>query len=155
MHTKRYPSRNRVWSLSLCLIAALGLGESAAQTSLGHRQLGNRIIIDQADHWRHWTGPTHVVDVLPDGSFKPHFFRHVYDIIAEDRESFAQPVDAPGIRKDDQAIMNLNRTPVLESDGSFKTSKAEKVSKFLDRDFKRFPNNVSHIPINGLQKING
>ena len=149
MHTKRYPSRNRVWSLSLCLIAALGLGESAAQTSLGHRQLGNRIIIDQADHWRHWTGPTHVVDVLPDGTFKPHFFRHVYDIIAEDRESFAQPVDAPGIRKDDQAIMNLNRTPVLESDGSFKTSKAEKVSKFLDRDFKRFPNNVSHIPING------
>ena len=149
MYPMSYHFRNRFWPLGLCFVAVLGCGAADAQPASGHRQLGNRIIVDRADHWRHWTGPTHVVDVLPDGTLKPHYFRQVYDIIAEDRDIYAKPVAGPGIRKDDRAIMNLRRTPTLEDDGSFAVGKSEKVSKFLDRDFGRFPGNTSYMPIDG------
>ena len=148
MKRKRYSYWSRTWPLVLGLVALAGQ-QVGAQIALGHRQQGDRIIVDRADHWRHWTGPTHVVDVLEDGTFKPHFFRQVYDIIAEDRDLFANPVDEPGIRKEDRAIMNLRRTPGLEDDGSLTVGKAEQLIKFLDRDFKRFPGNDSHIPIDG------
>ena len=146
MNRKRYSRWSQVWALAF---GCLALQQVSAQAPLGHRLQGDHIIVDKASYWRHWTGPSHVVDVHPDGIVKPHFFRHVYNIIAEDREIFAKPVDQPGIRKADRAIMNLQRTPTLEADGSFTFSKAEQLIKFLNRDFKRFPGNHSQIPIDG------
>jgi hypothetical protein len=154
MNRKRYSCCSRACPLILLCLATLAVQEISAQIALGHRQQGERIIVDRADHWRHWTGPTHVIDVLPDGTLKPHFFRQVYDIIAEDRDLFAKPVDQPGIRKKERAIMNLRRTPALEEDGSLTLGKAQQLIKFLDRDFLRFPGNDSHMPVGGqLQAI--
>ena len=112
MNRKYYSRWSRVWALAF---GCLALQQANAQAPLGHRLQGDRIIVDQASYWRHWTGPSHVVDVHPDGTVKPHFFRHVYNIIAEDRTVFAKPVDQPGIRKADRAIMNLQRTPDIGS----------------------------------------
>ncbi|MCE2451146.1 MAG: hypothetical protein J4F35_23175 [Candidatus Latescibacteria bacterium] len=146
MSHKRYSRWSQAWALAF---GCLALQQVSAQAPLGHRLQDDRIIVDRASYWRHWTGPSHVVDVHPDGIVKPHFFRHVYNIIAEDRAVFAKPVDQPGIRKADRAIMNLQRTPILEADGSFTLGKTEQLIKFLDRDFERFPGNDSQIPING------
>ena len=138
-------------SLIPCLLALLGqVGDSAAQAPVGHRFEGEKIVVDLPDHWRNWTGPTHVVDVEEDGTFKPHFFRRVFDIVAEDRGIYGKPLEEPGIRKADVAIMNLERTFALEDDGSVKVGKkTEQLIKFLNRDFLRFPGNESHIRIDG------
>ena len=146
MNRKHYSRWSRVGALALGWLA---LQPVTAQVPLGHRLQGDRILVDQASYWRHWSGPSHVVDVHLDGTVRPHFFRHVYDIIAEDRAVFAKPVARPGIRKADRAIMNLGRTPTLEEDGSLALGKAEQLIKFLNRDFKRFPGNDSQIPLNG------
>ena len=135
-----------VWALALGWLA---LQPVSAQVPLGHRLQGDRILVDQASYWRHWSGPSHVVDVHPNGTVKPHFFRHVYNIVAEDREVFAKPVDQPGIRKADRAIMNLRRTPTLEADGRLALGKSEQLIKFLNRDFNRFPGNDSQLPLGG------
>ncbi len=132
-----------------CLLALLATaGDVASQVPVGHRFEGEKIIVDLPDHWRNWTGPTHVVDVEEDGTFKPHFFRRVYDIVAEDQGVYGKPVEEPGIRKADVAIMNLERSFTLDDDGNVVVgAKTEKLKKFLDRDFLRFPGNESHIRI--------
>lgn len=134
-----------------CLLMVLGwVGDSAAQVPLGHRFEGEKIVVDLPDHWRNWTGPTHVVDIEEDGTFKPHFFRRVFDIIAEDRGVYGKPVEEPGIRKADVGIMNLERSFVRGDDGSVTVgAKPEKLNKFLDRDYLRFPGNESHIQLDG------
>jgi len=134
-----------------CLLMVLGwVGDSAAQVPLGHRFEGEKIVVDLPDHWRNWTGPTHVVDIEEDGTFKPHFFRRVFDIIAEDRGVYGKPVEEPGIRKADVAIMNLERSFVRGDDGSVTVgAKPEQLIKFLNRDYLRFPGNESHIQLDG------
>jgi hypothetical protein len=88
-----------------------------------------------------------MVDVRPDGVVRSHFFRRVYDVIAEDIDRFEKPVETPGIRKEDLAIANLERRIAYTEEGELELGKTKKISSFLNENYLRFPGNETHIVI--------
>ena len=137
--------RLRTVELALCVLILSFAATSAAQSGNGYRIDDNKIIVDTAQLWAKWKGPRHVIDVRPDGEVQPHYFRRVYDVIAEDLATFSRPVAPPGIRKQDMAIGNLRSSVVYNEAGDLELGKKEKLSKFLDANYLRFPGNEVHL----------
>ena len=126
----------------LAWAAIAGFGISAAQAQMGgYRLTDTEIIVDTQEHWARWSRPEHVLDLV-DGQVRPHFFRHVYSILAEDLASFRRPIEKPTIRKADRTILTVGRTPVLTREGELKLEE-QKIGRYLDADFGRFPGNAT------------
>jgi len=107
----------------LCLLfLASGRQEAAAQRPKGHRITSSRIAVDSPTHWRSWQLPTHAVDVTPEGSVKPHFFRQRYNIL-DDLDTFARTL--PGLKRKtkETAILNIDSTRTLDVQGNVITEK--------------------------------
>ena len=75
---------------ALCLSVALLAGGALPLHAQGHRIIGDRVIVDQARHWRAWTSPTHLVHVEADGWVRARDFRSVYSLLQDG--SFSRPV---------------------------------------------------------------
>ncbi len=131
----------------LCLVLS-GTPTLLAQVPLGHRVTDTRISVEGADHWGHWSLPSHVLDIEPDGTVHPHYFRQIYDVIAGDRGTFRNPVEPPSLRGEDRGIGNLSRTPARTREGDLALDE-ERIGSYLDDDFGRWPGNESQIVLNG------
>ena len=130
--------------LAWAAIAGFGISHSRAQSA---DVTDTQIIVETQEHWAQWSRPEHVLDLV-DGQVRPHFFRHVYNILAEDQASFRRPIDAPRIRGADRTIRTVDRTPVIDREGKLKLAE-EKIGKYLDQDFGRIPSDVTRIVLAG------
>ena len=119
-----------------------------AQPAQVYRVTDSKIMVDTQGHWEHWTMPRHVLDITSDGVVRPHAFRRIYNLIEEDRETFRRAIEQPNIRRDDRVIMSIGRTLVRTRDGDLKLEE-QKVGKYLNSDFRRFPGNETQIVLGG------
>lgn len=118
-----FPSLGLLFFLIPCLnLLTAGWQEAAAQRSKGHRITSARISVDSPTHWRSWQLPTHAVDVAPDGSVSPHFFRNRYDIL-DDLNTFARALPELKRKKNETAILNIDSTETLDVQGNVITEK--------------------------------
>ena len=130
---------------ALCIGALWGgIQAIEAQSSTGHQVSDTRIAVGTQSQWEQWTGPEHVLDFKPDGVVQPHFFRKIYNLIAEDQKVFRRPTKGPEPRDEEKANINIVRTFALERDGSLKLEQ-QKIEKHLEADFQKFPGNETHI----------
>ena len=116
---------------ALCIGALWGgIQAIEAQSSTGHQVSDTRIAVGTQSQWEQWTGPEHVLDFKPDGVVQPHFFRKIYNLIAEDQKVFRRPTKGPEPRDEEKANINIVRTFALERDGSLKLEQ-QKIEKHL------------------------
>ena len=143
-------SSMRLHWIGLAWAAIAGIPASPAQVE-SYRISDTRIIVDDQEHWARWSRPEHALDIV-DGQVRPHYFRQVYSILAEDRASFRRPIVKPAIRGADRTIRTVVRTTVLDRDGTLKLEE-ERIGRYLDRDFDRFPGNATRIVLGEDEEV--
>ena len=116
------PTGNRSLGVALTL-AFLGAltAETPAAAQGGHSLVGDRIVVDSAEHWRAWSLPTHAVDVSIDG-VAPHRFRQRYNLL-DDRQTFTRKLREFRRGKLDHAILNIDSVQTLDVRGEVITKK--------------------------------
>ncbi len=115
--------------LAWVAIVGISISQTQAESSRGHRLSDTQIIVDTQEHWAQWSRAEHVFDIV-DGQVRPHYFRHVYNILDEDGAGFRRPIDAPRIRGADRTIRTVERTPVFNREGKLKLEE-KKIGKYL------------------------
>ena len=126
-------SSMRLHWIGLAWAAIAGIPASPAQVE-SYRISDTRIIVDDQEHWARWSRPEHALDIV-DGQVRPHYFRQVYSILAEDLASFRRPIVKPAIRGADRTIRTVVRTTVLDRDGTLKLEE-ERIGRYLEQGFR-------------------
>jgi len=76
---------------------------------------------------------------------QPQFSRGVYNLIEEDLETFARPIEGPKIKKiEDRTIASVTRTFIRDDDGNLELEEV-KIDKYLDEDFRRYPSSETYV----------
>ncbi len=145
MSKEDHMQRAGLW-IGLVWAAIAGLCASPAQAQSAD-VTDTRIIVETPEHWAQWSRPEHILDLV-DGQIRPHFFRHVYSILAEDLDSFVRPIEKPRIRKADRSILTVERTLARTRAEELKLVE-ERIGKYLDADLGRYPGNATRIVLDG------
>ncbi len=145
-HSSKFERWSRRCILFLCLSLLAGTYQLAGAQGKGYRITNSRITVNAPEHWQNWNMPTHAVDLIQEGGVRPHFFRQSYNTL-DDLETFKRPVEALTIKKQQVGIGNMGRTFVLGLDGSPRLEE-QKIGKYLDVDFQRYPGNPTYIVLN-------
>ncbi len=77
---------------ALVLGALMLLCGSTVWAQQGYSIRANKVLINTADHWRHWTFPKGILDVSDDGQVAPRFIRKHINA-CEDAEQFVHEID--------------------------------------------------------------
>ena len=97
--------------LALCLAPL-----AAAHAQQGHRVTSRSVVVNRAAHWQGWQLPTHAVQVLPDGTVQPHFFRAHFNLL-DDLDTFTRPIPELRRRRGQTAILNIDSTRTRDVKG--------------------------------------
>jgi hypothetical protein len=83
-------STGPLWALTLGTL--LLLCGSTAWAQQGYSIRANKVLINTADHWRHWTFPKGILDVNENGQATPRFVRKHIDA-CRDADQFVHEID--------------------------------------------------------------
>ena len=97
--------------LVLCLAPLI-----AADAQKGHRVTSRSIVVNRAAHWQNWQIPTHAVQVSPDGTVAPHFFREHFNLL-DDLATYTRPIVDLRRRSNQTAILNIDSTQTRDVKG--------------------------------------
>ncbi|NKB69738.1 MAG: hypothetical protein GKR89_21925 [Candidatus Latescibacteria bacterium] len=136
----KYPGHLLALLLSLLLWGTWN--PVASQTNKGHRVTSSSITVNSASHWQNWQLPDHAVDLSPDGSVQPHFFRDRYNIL-DDLETFTRPLDGFIRKTGETAILNVDSTETRDVYGNIIVDRRDNVlySYFLRPGISRVGSN--------------
>ena len=97
--------------LGICLVPL-----AAAHAQKGHRVTSRSVVVNTAAHWSNWQLPTHAVQVSPDGTVEPHFFRARFNLL-DDLQTFTRPIVDLRRRSNQNAILNIDSTQTRDIKG--------------------------------------
>ena len=97
--------------LGICLVPL-----AAAHAQKGHRVTSRSVVVNRAAHWSNWQLPTHAVQVSPDGTVEPHFFRARFNLL-DDLQTFTRPIVDLRRRSNQNAILNIDSTQTRDIRG--------------------------------------
>lgn len=92
----------------------------------GHRVTTRSVVVNTITHWKNWQLPTHAVDVAPNGTVKPHFFRERYNLL-DDLETFTRPIPDLRRKRRQNAILNIDSTATVDIKGNVITDNKDNV----------------------------
>ena len=87
-----------------------------ADAQKGHRVTSRSVAVNTAAHWQNWQLPTHAVQVSPDGTVEPHFFREHFNLI-DDLTTYTRPIVDLRRRRNQTAILNIDSTQTRDVKG--------------------------------------
>ncbi len=150
----------------LCSLAVLaGVQYASGQVVTRGAEVSNeRISVNSASHWEHWSIPTHAVDIVGD-AVVPHYFRMRFNVL-EDFRTYRRSIDELSWPVDDKfrvhggvgaftAVPNVQRTFSLDANGEMKLRSDLNMEKYLDTNFLKYPGNESHLVIDGVLFVVG
>ena len=145
----------------LCSLAVLaGVQYASGQVVTRGAEVSNeRVSVNSASHWEHWSIPTHAVDIVGD-AVVPHYFRMRFNVL-EDFRSYRRSIDGLKWPVDDKfrvhggvgaftAVPNVQRTFSLDANGEMKLRNDLNMEKYLDSNFLKYPGNEAHLVIDGV-----
>jgi hypothetical protein len=102
----------------------VGLRQAVAQVGKGYRLSATHISVNSVEHWRHWTLPTHAVDVTTEGGVRPHFSRGRYNVL-DDLGRSTRPINDFRRKPDQTAVLNVDSAAVVDVKGNAITQKVK------------------------------
>ena len=89
---------------------------AAVHAQKGHRVTSRSVVVNRAAHWHNWQLPTHAVQVSPDGTVEPHFFRARFNLL-DDLQTFTRSIVDLRRRSNQNAILNIDSTQTRDIKG--------------------------------------
>ena len=123
----------------------------------GARVSETAISVEGAEHWQHWTMPTHAVDLDSTGAVVPHYFRQRFNVL-DDFRTYRRSIEELSWGTKDRfkihkgvgaftSVPNVRRDFAVDGNGEMRTRSDLKLEKILDAHFGKYPGNATHLII--------
>ena len=147
-------------TIMLAAAVALLLASTPAPAQVetrGARVSETAISVEGAEHWQHWTMPTHAVDLDSTGAVVPHYFRQRFNVL-DDFRTYRRSIEELSLGTKDRfkihkgvgaftSVPNVRRDFAVDGNGEMRTRSDLKLEKILDAHFGKYPGNATHLII--------